>query len=421
MEKQKVFKKSLLLVAVVAVMMLAMSIKSMAATTVTDVTQTYDGSSSVTISFTGADGYSKYNVYYSTAENGTYVRKYPAYSYDVSSSPVTINNLSAGTSYYVYVVPVSDYSDGYAEQTALKSSTIEVVTTPDKPAEVTQTDATNNSVSLSWTAAAGATGYNVVNTDTDATTFVDTSSTTITTSAGAWDTYRIYSVKKASTGYTATSSSSAYVYTYSAPGKVINLASVDDNNLTWQPTKNNKVTVGWDKNENDEYTADGYQVQISTVNGKKKLKTYTITSKYTTSKTFNLKKVKNTGFKVRVRGYVNINGKKCYGAWTSKKTVIPQANISIEQTGKTSVKVSWSKVSNATGYTIYYCKNTSASNPVWKKAATVGKNTTSYTVKNLTNKKSAGFYVIPTVKVGGKKYKATAAWYLYTYLYSSGY
>ena len=72
------------------------------------------------------------------------------------------------------------------------------------------------------------------------------------------------------------------------------------------------------------------------------------------------------------------------------------------------MKVSWSKVANATSYTIYACKdeNVSKENQKWYKVKTVSKKTTSYTVKNLKNGKYAGFYVIPTVKIGGKKYKS---------------
>ena len=61
-------------------------------------------------------------------------------------------------------------------------------------------------------------------------------------------------------------------------------------------------------------------------------------------------------------------------------------------------------------------ENVSKKNQKWYKVAKVGKKTTSYTVKKLKTGKYAGFYVIPTVKIGKKSYKADATWYTYTYM-----
>lgn len=52
----------------------------------------------------------------------------------------------------------------------------------------------------------------------------------------------------------------------------------------------------------------------------------------------------------------------------------------------------------------------------WYKVAKVGKKTTSYTVKKLKTGNYAGFYVIPTVKIGKKSYKADATWYMKMYM-----
>lgn len=86
------------------------------------------------------------------------------------------------------------------------------------------------------------------------------------------------------------------------------------------------------------------------------------------------------------------------------------------RTGYHTVRINWDKIANATGYTIYACKDMYAEKPSWYKVAQVGAGTTSYEITNLTRGKYVGFYVIPTVKVGGKSYKAEAAWSIYGYL-----
>ena len=51
-----------------------------------------------------------------------------------------------------------------------------------------------------------------------------------------------------------------------------------------------------------------------------------------------------------------------------------------------------------------------------KNKTKVGKKTTSYTVKKLKTGNYAGFYVIPTVKIGKKSYKSDATWYMKMYM-----
>lgn len=238
--------------------------------------------------------------------------------------------------------------------------------------------------------------------------------------AGTQSTYYVYPVRVSSTGYEA-----IYSYNYesisgvkTAPKAPVKVASLAYNNISWDKYSRTKVTVGWDRNDNNKFYEQGYRIAVYSVDGKKKLKTYNITNSYTRSKTFSLKTIKNKGFRVKVSSYVVVNGKKCYSKWSKTKVVIPQAEVKLTRKSKTSVKLSWKKVSNATGYTIYACKNAGSftSNKKWYKVAKVGKKTTSYTVKKLKTGNYAGFYVIPTVKIGKKSYKADATWYMSMYM-----
>lgn len=424
MREKKVLSKSLLLLAITSIMLFAMSITSFAASTVTNVTQTDSSESSVTITYSGDVQAYGYYVYYSK-DNKSWVRKDKATDkgpdvYASSGNEARISGLDAGTAYYVMLVPVyRDANYNYTAQTDKRSGTITVVTTPKQVTAVSQTKATASTVTLKWAASAGANRYYVYRGYSSPTLVANVTGTTATikAAAGSEESYYVFPVKVSALNYRAISDYGKGVSAKAAPGKVSKLASAKYGNLNWK-SSGTTVTVYWDRNANADYTPDGYKVEIYSVDGKKKLKTYNITKKYTSYKKFNIKSIKNKGFKIRVCGYVTVNGKKCYGSWSSKVTVIPQGNVKLTQKSKTSMKVSWSKVANATSYTIYACKNTSVSaeNQKWYKVKTVSKKTTSYTVKNLKTSKYAGFYVIPTVKIGGKKYKADAVWYSYMYM-----
>ena len=129
-----------------------------------------------------------------------------------------------------------------------------------------------------------------------------------------------------------------------------------------------------------------------------------------------MKSVRNKGFKCRVTGYIKLNNKKYYGTKSSWKVIIPQPGFKMTRTGYHTVKLNWDSIKNATGYTVYACKDVKAEKPVFYKVKEVGAGTTSCEVSNLTRQRYVGFYVIPTVKVKGKTYKPAPTWTIYGYL-----
>lgn len=113
---------------------------------------------------------------------------------------------------------------------------------------------------------------------------------------------------------------------------------------------------------------------------------------------------------------MEFGGKKFYGKCSSMKTIVPQANSKTVYVGKKSVKLSWTKVKNAVSYTIYERTNSSSNGSAikGKKLKTVGKNVTSCTLKNIRKSgKNTQIYILPTVKVNGKKIVAKAVWTSY--------
>ncbi len=398
-----------------AVLVLANGKEANAASTVTNLKQTDDYTTSVDISFTGVSDAVGYYVYYST-DNSTYKRVNGASSSDSYpdeyGETAYIYNLSAGKKYYIKVSPA--YKKGsYSYEEGTKSSALQVVTTPNNVSGLKQTAATKSSATISWSSVSGVTGYYVRDYRDKKIKTVSSAKAKISMDSGSSDSYYVSAYLKSSAGYVAEGNQKS-IYAYSAPGKPSKVASISEDNLSWN-LSNNKVTVWWDKNANDENYPTGYQVQIYTLNGKTKLKTYNPEDSY---KSFKLSKVKNKGFKIRVRAYTKVSGKKYYGPWTSKKAIVPLARVrSFDQKGKTSATVKWKKVKNATKYTIYVCKNLDVKYPKWKKVASVSKKKTSYTIKKLKKGRSVGVYVVPTVKAGSKKYKAGRISYDYDTTY----
>lgn len=405
MKQKKRSIRTLITVAAAVIMMMAMSITSLAASKVTGLKQTNASSSSVTFVWSADLSANKYNVAIATSKTGTYSSKGTTYS-----TQAYISGLNAGSVYYVKVQSVS--SNG---TTGAWSEPLQVVTAPTSIASSTlkQYAATTGAVKLKWGSVKGATGYYIYRGDTKLKA-VTTNTAAVTAKAGSWESYKVYPYKKSNAGYVAKASYSS-VLAKAAPGKMSQVAMASKNNLLWN-VRTNRVMLGWDLGSTQDYTPSGYKVEVYSVDGKTKLKTYTVSSRYTD---FTLSAVKNKGFQVRVRGYVTIDGKNYYGIWSDKKVVIPQACVSstISYPASGSIKFTWTGVSGAQKYYVYAAKNVSSSSvdsSDFKKVATVSSSTRSYTITGLTKGKYVAVYVLPVVSVNGKSYTGTFSSYSYT-------
>lgn len=101
----------------------------------------------------------------SDSANGTYSRMSSS-DYDTSSNKKLINNLQAGRSYYVKIQSVMyKYVSGQGSTytPGAMSAPLEVVTAPscDNNFAIKETAATSKSISISWPAVSGSTGYKV--------------------------------------------------------------------------------------------------------------------------------------------------------------------------------------------------------------------------------------------------------------------
>lgn len=343
----------------------------------------------------------RYDVWYS-ADNVSWTDASP---YDLKMLQHSQYNISAGSTYYF---KVRAYEYGKKEDASGWSSTLAAVTRPesiDKNSAI-QTSAATSSVTMGWKAALGATRYQIYRFDSSNEIFVMTTTSPAAVVKGLKPgntyTYRIYAERVSSNGYVATSSSWAYIYANTKPGKLSGLkANGSYPNLE-------KVSIGWNKISN----AKGYQVAVYSLNNKRigSIKNTNSISYYS------IPKIKqNQFYKIKVRAYIQLNnGKKFYGDWATSY-ITNQQIVNFRKAG-TAVKASWKKVSGATNYTIYMSDKSKSG---YKKVATT--KSTAYTLKkygkkNMKKGKTYYVYVIANKKVGGKTYKSVAD-YSYSFIY----
>lgn len=418
MREKMTMKRAILFLAVVSVMIFGMSITASAA--VTDVKQTAGTSGSVTVTWNKGDGEYYYKLYYSTSENGEYVSgtKSDFYNYTNTGS---IANLKAGTIYYVKVASYKKNDDKLYEM----SAPIQVVTAPEsvKSSSFMQTAGNTSSITVTWAKSAGTTGYIVtkrIGQSNKGSKVVSTNKTTLSTSTGKMYTVAVVAYKKApKTGFVAKSDESQGVGMKSSPSTPLSFAinaKNKPNYYSWTNTNLNPYPIlYWDNNSKDDFQPDGYHIEIYTVDGKKKIKTFRATSRSITINSVSCYKlIKNKGFKTRIRAFVKNGSAVCFSKWSTMRTIIPQAAITITSATSNSVKIKWPKVANAVKYKVYVSRDSGFTDSGHWGMKEVSASATSYTIKGLKKGQEYAVYVIPVVKINGKYYSATRTWYTYS-------
>lgn len=369
---------------------------------VTGLTQIGAGADSVTLSFTGLpDVDVKYAAWVSDSFGGPFVEN--AIS---SGTTLSLSGLkNAGSNYYVTVFAcrqsVDPLTGAISYVYGLPSEIIEVTTAPgSKPKKVKQSGATENSISITWDAVSGATGYLVEYSRTDNTkektqAYVTGNKYTANgLDADAEYSFYVTPYRMTSTGFVACD------YTnYTAinnvpvkPGKAKNPVI----NRYWKSLDKINVATG-------EITcADGYQYELWSASDDKsvKLATKNVTS-YSSADIIHAQLGNDRVFKVRVRAYINVNGKKIYGAWSgwTYTANAPEATLSSEAKG---VKVSWDKVEGADRYLVYV---SAKKNGTYTKCVTTTATTATVTkISGAALKKGSTYYVyiLPQKKVAEK-------------------
>lgn len=319
-------------------------------------------------------------------------------------------NLTAGSTYYVRIVPVSVVNGDYSYNEADASDSIQVVTAPAAVSKVNQTSAGKNSISASWSGVANATGYKVYVKKIGDNAYTLNGSTKsnsykLTKYKGSKlkNDYGYYvsvsATRTSSAGFTAESLPSTGYPLYTLPSTITKIASSD-----WKPGKAS-IKIGW-KHAN---TADGYELQFYNAKGKSIKKVTTTKNAYTFKKA-----PKNSSLSVKIRPYIKTSKGKKYANWSKKFYFLSQADMSktTYTIGNGHLTLRWKAVTGASKYTVYAGTTSKNMKPV----ATVSGKSTSCTISKISGSKISryGYYyvkVVPQKKLGGKTVKGDYGYY----------
>ena len=319
-----------------------------------------------------------------------------------SKSPEgAIDKLNPGSAYYVRVraavfvgydsnKPVYDYSEW--------SQPLQVVTRPDdsQMGELTLADATNSSLTIAWTPCPGATSYTICDQSTGAElgTVADTSFVRSGLDPKTSYSTKIIPVKTSDAGYTAIGSPRV-LSGYTKPNKPVtpSTANFGLSNIYYN------INVANFSATDPSGEAKGYEVEVYTTKGNKKVFTATGNSNRFTVK-------RNTTYKYRCRFFTTYGTEKIYGDWSANRYFVYQT-VSGKKSGSR-IKLSWKKVSNAKSYTVYVSTMQKGG---YKKVKTLSKKSTSITIrkygkKKINKKKTYYVKVVANLKDGAKSVKS---------------
>ncbi|MBE5958061.1 MAG: fibronectin type III domain-containing protein [Lachnospiraceae bacterium] len=401
----KMLKKVVLLMATITIM-LSINAICFAGTgkpaKITEIKQIDDSTSQVELSFNklGAD-YVSIEIDYG-AGNG-----FEECVDKTSSTERYISGLYAGKTYKVRLRGVNYIGSGnysYGDY----SDVFEVVTAPDKVQDLTQVDATETTAKLQWKASAGATEYKITS-DYSGNIVVGRSTTNsfVVTKLDNDFTpgdYYVTAVKKSASGYVAESYKEGYYRTKVVPDAPDNL------------TISSSLWVDWSDPKNTE----GYEVELYKTTSSKVYKKIDQSSSYLSLSSNGIINSKQF-YKIRVRGYVTVNGAKKYSKWTGDLYFADELKMSIPTPKSAySIKVKWTKMKGAKKYEVYA---STSRNSGYKKVATVKAKKSSYVIKKIKKKKinirknNYYIYVVAVGKFGGKKIKSkSGVWQVYSFL-----
>ncbi len=372
--------------------------------------QTKWDKNSVGIAWTAYAGASNYAIYISNTPDPN-ARQYTTWSGYPEDS---LTGLNAGGTFYVWIKAYKGYNFEAEKSAALAWSDMLTVTTlpetPAAPASVIQTGATANTVTLTWSAVANVTGYEVrqyvdYNNEPVVADVPASQGTSAVIGGLAYNVsnrYNVYSYVIAPNGQKVYSSGYAYLWGTKTLPRAYASGEFGISYL-WTGLKETDFRAS-SVNSN----ADDYVFQVK--------------NKKTNKTVFTGKDLKMTGttknkfLKYRVRGYININNgqSKAYGPYSGYKYFAWMEGLGARRVGKKrAVKVSWKKVQGATGYDI---RISTSKEGGYKKVKSISAKSNSVVVSKYGKKalkKNHTYYILitPKTKVGKKTVKSEAKWY----------
>lgn len=319
--------------------------------------------------------------------------------YDWCKSPEDIiYNLSAGSTYYVRV-RAADTSDWANYVYSEWSRPIQVATAPDaaQMGQLTLAEATASSLTITWAPCPGATSYNVYDGSTNVLLGTVTNSTFVRNSLAPGNAYsiKVVPVRTTEAGYAAFDSYRILSNVYTKPNKPVKPSTA---NFGLSSIYYN-INVAYFGATDPSKSANGYEIEVYTMKGNKKVFTAT-----RSSNRFAVKR--NTAYKYRCRFYATYGNEKIYGDWSGYRYFVYQTVNGKKYSNR--IKMSWKKVANAKNYTVSISTKEKGG---YKKVKTLSSKSTSLTIRKCGKskiKKNKTYYVkvVANLKDGKKSVKS---------------
>ena len=290
---------------------------------------------STTITWAKAAGAEKYCVFLYDETTGKYKK-----TAETTELSYKFTKLTSGKKYKAKVRAYN--KNGSVKQWGEYSSVLTIAVKPNQVTKLTQKSVTEDSITVSFGKVKNADSYRIYLYDADGKQLkkVDTKKTTYTFKKLDGGNY-LFAVKACakSDSYTAWSSLSKKTAIATKPGTVTDLKQTKASTDT--------VTVGWTAASG----AKGYAVYLYNESTEKYEKLGT-----TTATSYKIKKLKTgQNYKIRVRAYLENNGKTVWGSNTTLEVVTRPGEVKElkkKSVTEKSITVSWKKLKNVDGYQI---------------------------------------------------------------------
>lgn len=349
-----------------------------------NVVATPNSYNSVKISWAPTSDVSGYEIYRSTSSTGTFTKV------GTTSSTSYINtSLNTGTNYYY---KVRAYKNGTSINYSDFSTVVSGKPVLSTPSSLTASSMSYNTLKTSWAAVSGASGYEVYRSTSSTGTYSYVGSTTSTSynNSGLTTNTTYYYKIKAYRMVGTTKVYSNFSAMASAKPTLTTPTSVTASSTSYNTLKTSWAAVSG---------ASGYEVYRSTSS----TGTFTFIGSTTSTSYSNAGLTTNTSYYYKIKAYRMVGTTKVYSGYSGVVSAKPipsvPGNFTSINLNATSIKVTWSPVSGASGYEVYRSTTSAGTFSLLKSTTNLYYTHTGLTTGNLYYYKLRAYRVVGTTKV----------------------
>jgi fibronectin type 3 domain-containing protein len=293
-------------------------------------------SSRIDVVWNPASGAAGYYVYRSGSQYGYYSAVSPLVA--ASATRYSDTGLSAGTTYWYKVR--SYYAGGFLSNISAEASAMTMI---DAPSNITAATVSTSEINVTWTAVSGAVNYDLYRSASGGapwTKIAATSATSYLDGSLNSGTQYWYKVAANCAGFTGADSGAASAWTKPLPPQGISAVA----------KAGGGIQVIWTANG-----ADAYYVYRSVSSGG----TYTQVGNVTASSFTDASTAANTTYYYKVQAWRNV-ASDYSGVVSAKTAPVSPATVTATAQSQTGIQVSWTAVTGAATYDVYYSASSSA-------------------------------------------------------------